>query len=49
MIEIADALCSIETLTSTEITCRTGSYRYSSIKAPVNVHISEKGLAVNVI
>ena len=45
---IANTECSIVNLTSTEITCYTGSYRNSHFKDLIKVYIEGVGLALNV-
>ena len=45
---IAKTECTITSLSSTEIKCETGSYPYSSIKAPIDVYVKDIGKALNV-
>ncbi len=47
IVTIADTVCDIQTITASQITCDTNSYAYSSIKAPVQVFILNKGYALN--
>lgn len=48
-VTIADTECVISTIISTQITCRTGTFTKSSVKAAVQLFIDGKGKALNVI
>jgi len=48
-VTIAGTRCDISSITTTQITCATNSYLYSSIQAPVKVFILNNGFAYNVI
>ena len=45
---ISTSKCIIQTISSTQIICKTSSYNYSSIKAQIAVMINESGYALNV-
>ncbi len=45
-VTIGETSCIVQTVTSTSITCETGSHRYSSVKAPVRVSINGSGYAL---
>ena len=47
-VTIAGSECTIITITSTQIQCKTDSYSSSSVKALIQVAIKEVGLALNV-
>jgi len=47
-VTIEDSECVVESVVDTEITCRTGEYLKSSVKAQVKVEIIDNGLALNV-
>ena len=47
-ITIADSQCDVTIITSTQISCQTGSYAYSSTKSPIKIFIQNQGYALNV-
>ena len=47
-VSIADTECVIISIVTTQIRWTTGSYNYSSIKAPVKVFVQNVGEAINV-
>ncbi|CAF1351069.1 unnamed protein product [Rotaria sordida] len=46
-VTIADSPCSLQTVTTTSITCETGSYQYRSVRAQVKVFIDGSGYAIS--
>ena len=48
-VTIADSECTINSATSTQIICETGSYSFSSVTAPIQVSVKDVGKALNVI
>ncbi|CAF3294041.1 unnamed protein product [Rotaria sp. Silwood2] len=45
VVTIAGTPCSVRTISTTSITCETGSHPYSSVRAPVMVYINGSGYA----
>ncbi|CAF4012065.1 unnamed protein product [Rotaria sp. Silwood2] len=46
-VTIAESSCSLQTVTTTSITCETGSYQYSSVRAQVKVFVNGNGYAIS--
>ncbi|CAF3773857.1 unnamed protein product [Rotaria sp. Silwood1] len=47
MVTIAESPCSLQTVTTTNITCETGSYQYKSVRAQVKVFVNGSGYAIS--
>ena len=48
VVTIAGSQCSVSSVATTQITCATNFYMYSSITAPIQVFILNNGFALNV-
>lgn len=48
-VTIADTICDVDTITTTEIKCYTNSYSKSSTKALVKLFVIGNGFGINVI
>ena len=48
VVTIAGSQCSVSSVATTQITCATNFYMYSSITAPIEVFILDNGFALNV-